>query len=71
MFFNLFNFVWVAEWPSFGAAHPVDHVFFCVLTFCNFSYFPFLFCFGGRVCVLIASVPGLCIRFTFRKQQEK
>ena len=29
---------------------------------CNFSYFPF--CLNGGFWVLIASVPGVCIRFT-------
>ena len=25
------------------AAHSVDHMFFFIMTICNFSYFPFLF----------------------------
>ena len=37
----------------------------CILTICIFSYFPFGF--EGWICVLIASIPGLCILFTFIK----
>ena len=33
------------------------------MTFCKLSYFPFWL--EGWIWVLIASVPGLCIRFTF------
>ena len=36
---------------------------FCILTHCNFGYFPFGF--EGWNWFRIASVPGLCIRFTF------
>ena len=34
---------------------------FCILTICNFSYFPLGF--EGWICALIASVPVLCIPF--------
>ena len=33
--------------------------FLCIMSFCNFSYFPF--CFEGRIWVLIAPVPGHCL----------
>ena len=36
----------------------------CIFTICNICYFPFWFC--GLDLVLIASVPVLCILFTFR-----
>ena len=46
-------------WES--AAHSVERMIFLNFDYgiCNFSYFPFWF--EGRIWVLIASVPGLCI----------
>ena len=43
------------------AARLVDHMFFV--------YILVISCFGfqGWICVLIASFPGLCIRFTFKQ----
>ena len=40
----IFSSVWVAEWPPFGKALPTRLTIccLCILTFCNFSYFPFL-----------------------------
>ena len=35
----------------------------CILTNCNFSFFPFWF--EGLIWVMIASVSDLCILFTF------
>ena len=49
--------VWVVEWPHLGNSS------LCILTICNFSYFRFGF--KGWIWVLIASVPGFCIHFTF------
>ena len=36
----IFSAVCVAEWAP---AHSVDHMGLCILTICNFSYFPFWF----------------------------
>ena len=62
----IFSSVWVAECPPFGktAAHSVDHMFsvyfdlFIILVSSRLG-------FEGWICVLIASVPDLCIRFSF------
>ena len=53
--------VWVAEWPLFGKEllTRLTICTLCILTICNFSYFPFGF--EGWIGVLIASVPGFCI----------
>ena len=53
--------VCVAEWPPFGKEllTRLTICSLCILTICNFS------CFEGWIWVLIASVPCLCIRFTF------
>ena len=53
----IFSSVWVAEWPTFGKSCSL-----CILTICNFSYFPFDS--DGWIRVVIASVPGLCVFFT-------
>ena len=42
---NTFSPVWVAEWPPFGKGLPTwlaacSH---CILSICNFRYFPFRF----------------------------
>ena len=41
----IFSLVWVAEWPPFGKELLtwVTTCALCILTLCNFSYFPFLF----------------------------
>ena len=59
-----FNSVLVAEWPPFGKELPFrlavsSH---CILSICNFSYFPFGF--ESRVRFLIASVPVHCLLVT-------
>ena len=38
-----FSSVWVAEWPSFGKVLLTRLTMrsLCILTICNFSYFPF------------------------------
>ena len=46
------------------AAQSADHMFSSYLTICIFSFFPFWFLRAG-MWALIASVPGLCIPFTF------
>ena len=61
-FHIIFSSVRVAEWsPSWEiAAHSVAHMFslhFVILVICRFG-------FGGRVWVLIASVPDRCRHFT-------
>ena len=55
----IFISVWVAKWQRFGKEllARLTICSLCILTICNFSYFPF----EGWICVLIASVPGLCI----------
>ena len=60
-FIIYFSSVWVAEWPPFGKEllTRLTICSLCILTICNFS-----FGFEGWIWVLIASVPGLCIRFT-------
>ena len=60
----IFSSVWVAEWPAFGRELLIRLTIcsLCISTICYFSYFPFGF--EGWIWVLIASVPGLCIRFT-------
>ena len=45
------------------AAHSVDHMSSLCFTICN--YIISRFSFEGWIRVLIASVPGLCILFTF------
>ena len=61
----ILNSVWVAEWPFLGKELPtlLTICFPCTLTICIFCYFPF--CFEGRIWVLVAPVPGLCILVTF------
>ena len=60
----------MAKWPPFGKELPtlLTICSLCILTICNFSYFPFGF--EDRICVLIAPVPGHCILFTFRKESS-
>ena len=54
---------------NFASNGKVSHIltlticFLCILTICNISYFPFWF--EGWIWALIASVPDLCILFTF------
>ena len=53
-----FSSVWVAEWPPFGKKmlNRLTICILCILTICNFSYFPFSFlgldlgsdCFSSR-----------------------
>ena len=45
------------------AAHSVDHMFFLYFDYLHFKLFP-VFGFEGRIWVLIASVPDLCILFS-------
>ena len=61
----VFRSVYVVEWPPFGKEllTRLTICSLCMLTICNFSYFPF--CFGCRIWVLIASVPGHCCLVTF------
>ena len=42
---NTFSSVWVAELPSFGKELPtrLAECSNCILSICNFSYFPFWF----------------------------
>ena len=44
-FHIIFNLVWVAEWPSFGKEllTRLTICSLCILTMCDFSYFPFWF----------------------------
>ena len=55
----IFSSVWFAEWPPFGKEFLTRLTIcsLCIVTICNFSYFPF--CFEGWNWVLIASVPGI------------
>ena len=52
-----------AEWPYFGKEllPRLTICSLCILTLCNFSYFPFGF--EGWIWVLIASVPDVGILF--------
>ena len=52
--------VWVAEWPPFGKylLTRLTICSLCILTICNFSYFPFWF--WG-----LDLGSDICIRFTF------
>ena len=47
------------------AAHSVDHMFSLYIQYLYYQLFP-LFGFEGWISVLIASVPELCMPFTFR-----
>ena len=62
----IFSSVLVAEWPPFGKylLTRLTICSLCNLSICNISYF----CFGFEswICVLIASVPDLCILFAFK-----
>ena len=64
MFVHIIS-VWVAEWPPFGKELSTRLAIcsLCILTICNFSYFPFWF--RGRDWILIIPVPGNCILVTF------
>ena len=58
---DTFSSVWFAEWLPFGKELPTrlavcSH---CIVSICNFSYFPF--CFEGGVWFLIAPVPVHCL----------
>ena len=58
--------VWVFEWPSFGKELPTRLTVcsLCILTICVISIIS-RFGFEGGIWVLIALVPGHCIRVTF------
>ena len=60
----MFSSVRVADWPPFGKdlLTRLAICSLCILTICYFGYFRFGF--EGWIWILIASVPGLCIRFT-------
>ena len=65
---NTFSSVWVAEWPPFGKELPArlavcSH---CILSICNFSYFPSWFRERG----LVFDCSGSCLLLTcyFHKQ---
>ena len=62
----IFSSVLVAEWPYFKKELlPLLTICsLCILTLCNFSFFPFWF--KGWIWVLIASVPDVGILFTFK-----
>ena len=40
-----FSSIWIVEWPTFGKELLIllAKSSLCILSFCNFSYFPFLF----------------------------
>ena len=61
---HIFSSVWVAEGPPFGKELFTRLTIcpLCILTICNVS--DFRVGFQGLIRVLIASVPGFCIRFT-------
>ena len=61
----IFSSVWVAEWPPFEKKllTRLTICSLCVLTICKFIISRFSF--EGWILVLIASVPGLGITFTF------
>ena len=61
-----FSSVWVAEWPPFGKELTIRFALssHCILSICNFSYFPFGFESGVRL--FIASVPVHCLLVTFK-----
>ena len=60
-----FSSVWDAEWPPFGKELPIRLAMcsHCILSICNFSYFPFRF--ESGVWFLIDSVPVHCFLVTF------
>ena len=60
-----FRSVWFAEWPPFwkDLLNLLTICSLCTLTIYNFSFSRFGF--EGWIWVRIASVPGLCILFTF------
>ena len=64
-FHIIFSFVCAAEWTPFGKELPtwLTICSLCILTICNFSYFPFGF--EGGILLLIVPVPGHCILVTF------
>ena len=49
-------------WPPFGRLIVCS---LCILSICNFNYFPFWSRFNGNIWALFASVPGHCLLFTF------
>ena len=61
-----FSSVWVAEWPPFGKELLIRLAVCspCILSICNFSYFPFGF--ESGVCFFIAPVPVHCLLVTFK-----
>ena len=56
----------LAVWPRFGRELLIRFTVcsFCILTICNFSYFPDVSGFEGGTLVPIASVPGHCLSFS-------
>ena len=60
----IFSSAWAAEWSPFGKelSTRLTICSLCILTVCNFSYFPFWF--EGGILVLIATVAGHCILVT-------
>ena len=54
-----------SEWPPFEKELLtwLTICSLCIMSVCNFSYFPFGF--EGRIWVLITPVPGHCFIFTF------
>ena len=64
----IFSSLLVAEWPYFGKEllPRLTICSPCILTLCNFSYFPLYF--EGWIWVLIASVPDVGIPFTFKQE---
>ena len=66
----IFGSVWVADWPPLGNScslgWPYVLFVFCLFVILVISRFGF----KGWIGVLIASVPGLCILFTFKHRQQ-
>ena len=65
MCLNVFSYVSVAEWPPFGREllirFTVGSLVFWLIVFLIISHFGF----EGETLVLIASVSGHCLYFTF------
>ena len=61
----IFSQVKVAKWPPFGRELLIRFTVcsLCILAYCSFSYFPLWF--EGGTLVLLASVPGHYLSFTF------
>ena len=62
----IFIYVLVAEWPPFGKGL---HILSTLCSLCYVYLYAALtvshFCFEGKTLVMIASVPGHCLPFTF------